>query len=300
MRFNWNLIKDILVALLLLVTPVSAEIKNVSAIGSYIAGASESLNDAKRHAREDALRIATEQAGILVSSYSKTKNLELTDDEVTTVATKFVRTSNETYEVKLISDSSIQVTAKIDAQIDTDSIQDDIDGLKDENQILKNELDIQKGKVNIVYELDRIREEVVNKYQGKYRYKKYVRMPELTRDSSWTDCYDQFLYDMAQHDYYSAGGSWMMMTSAYLEGKPSSFVDGNICSFNLMMAERSLAEKDYRGALRLFRVYRDEIQKNHISNLNPLVEHDLPEYFDILYSFMEQFHPEWKSYIMKE
>ena len=92
----------------------------------------------------------------------------------------------------------------------------------------------------------------------------------------------------------------MMMESAYCKDRPSGFVDSNICSFNLMMAERTFLLKDYRVALRLFRVYRDEIENNHISQLNPLVQNDLPRYYNVLYSFMEQYHPEWKTYIFKK
>ena len=69
--------------------------KTISVTGMYIAGASESLNSAKQHALEDAMRLATEHAGVLVSSYSKTQNMVLTDDEVTTVASKIIKVNKK-------------------------------------------------------------------------------------------------------------------------------------------------------------------------------------------------------------
>jgi len=76
--------------------------KTINVTGMYIAGASESLNSAKQHALEDAMRLATEQAGVLVSSYSKTQNMVLTDDEVTTVASKIIKVNKKNYSVNLL------------------------------------------------------------------------------------------------------------------------------------------------------------------------------------------------------
>ena len=152
----------------MLTMPVSAEVRNISATGTYTAGASESINTAKQKALQDAMRLATEQAGVLVSSYSKTNNMTLTADEVTTVASKIVKVTNEVYDVKLISDSSIQVTAKIDAQIDTDSIQADINRLKQENDNLKENVEQLKNenkeKEDVIHQIEDLKKYISGKY----------------------------------------------------------------------------------------------------------------------------------------
>lgn len=76
--------------LLFISTAFAAE-QSINATGIYIAGASESLNEAKQNALKDAMRQATEQAGVIVNSYSKIHNMELTDDEVTIVANRILK-----------------------------------------------------------------------------------------------------------------------------------------------------------------------------------------------------------------
>jgi len=63
-------------------------------------------------------------------SYSKTKNLSLTNDEVTTVAAKIVKVLSASYDVSAVSDSEIKVVVNLTVQIDTDSINEDIFLLK--------------------------------------------------------------------------------------------------------------------------------------------------------------------------
>ena len=89
--------------LFMFVTTAFAAEKTISATGMYIAGASESLNDAKQNALQDAMRQAAEQAGVLVSSYSKTHNMQLTDDEVTVVASKIIKVIDKKFDVELLS-----------------------------------------------------------------------------------------------------------------------------------------------------------------------------------------------------
>lgn len=56
-----KIIGVLLAFMIFFASPVAAEIKDLSTTGVYIAGASESLNDAKQHAREDALRQAVNE-----------------------------------------------------------------------------------------------------------------------------------------------------------------------------------------------------------------------------------------------
>ena len=298
-----QLFKSIMLAAIgvfLLIAPASAEVRTITTTGVYTAGSSESIDTAKQTALQDAMRLATEQAGVLVSSYSKTSNMTLTADEVTTVAAKVIKVTDEVYDVKLISDASLKVTATITAKIDTDTIRADIARLRHENLALKAENTQQKEKIDIIYELEKLEKEILEKYQSRYHTDQIIKLPKLTLESTWQECYEHFLYDMSHHDYYSAGGSRMMMNRAYCKNKPAKYEDATTCSFGLMEAERLFLKKDYGLSLRFFRIYRDIIEANNIDDLNPMVENDLPRYYDVLYSYMEQYHPEWKKFVFKK
>jgi hypothetical protein len=54
----------------------------IQAAGVYIMGDNDSPKIAKDAARQEAMRSAVEQAGVYVESYSRTQNMELTEDDV--------------------------------------------------------------------------------------------------------------------------------------------------------------------------------------------------------------------------
>lgn len=158
---------------LLLTTPVLAAEKTISATGMYIAGASESLNDAKQNALNDAMRQAAEQAGVLVNSYSKTHNMELTDDEVTILATRIIKITNKNFDVKLISDSEIKVIAYIDVVVNTESINEDIIRLKNKNKELEWQKNQSQEKQRVLHEIDDLNANIVEEYRKRYHVLQY-------------------------------------------------------------------------------------------------------------------------------
>lgn len=66
----------------------SAQVVTVTGKGEYFMnrGIKETYDDAITHAEEDARRNAVENAGLAIKSFSRTKNLELDEDVVETVA----------------------------------------------------------------------------------------------------------------------------------------------------------------------------------------------------------------------
>lgn len=122
--------------LYLLNTPVFAETYEISGSGKYVAGASESLNDAKQHALEEAMRQVVEKAGVMVTSYSQLYNAELTKDETTIIASRIIKIKNKSFNTKLVSDSGIEVLASIDAVVNTDDI--DLNKIKADNTELND------------------------------------------------------------------------------------------------------------------------------------------------------------------
>ena len=67
-----NKVFAILCGCLLLASPIAmAKTQTIEATGSYQMGENDSIASAKKNAKEDAMRIAAEQAGVYVRSYSK-------------------------------------------------------------------------------------------------------------------------------------------------------------------------------------------------------------------------------------
>ena len=67
-KINQKILISLLSFFIFFMSSAVASEQKINTTGIYIAGASESLNDAKKHALEDAMRQATEQAGVLVNS----------------------------------------------------------------------------------------------------------------------------------------------------------------------------------------------------------------------------------------
>ena len=62
--------------------PAEAAPQVIEATGVYIMGDNDSPKIARDAARQEAMRAAVEKAGVYVESYSRTKNMQLTEDDV--------------------------------------------------------------------------------------------------------------------------------------------------------------------------------------------------------------------------
>ena len=101
-----NLLRAALCALILTVMPtVSAAPEIIEADGVYMMGDNDSPKIARDAARAEAMRAATEQAGIYIESYSETQNYALTRDEIRTVAAAVLRVLDEKVTPELIGDA---------------------------------------------------------------------------------------------------------------------------------------------------------------------------------------------------
>ena len=116
-----------------------AKTVTVEATGTYLIGdgPNENISIAKARAREDAMRIATEQVGVYIESYSKTQNSILTHDEITVVAAQVLQITEETMTPKITEENHILWICKIRANIDDSSI--------DINKIMSNKDAVEKS-----------------------------------------------------------------------------------------------------------------------------------------------------------
>lgn len=106
----------------------SAQIENINASGSYTIGdGDENINVARQKAKDDAMRMAVEKAGVYVESYSKVENMTLTADEVRTIAGNILKINSCEIEPIILEDEktkakTIKYICYINAIIDTDVI----------------------------------------------------------------------------------------------------------------------------------------------------------------------------------
>ena len=164
-----NLIQKIAIGTLLLSAvciPTSAEKRTVEADGEYVIGYAyeESFAVASERARADALRNASEQAGVFVEGISEVENLVLTRDQVRTISSNVLQVQGEPkIWMETIEDGkSARIRCHVVAIVDDDNIASTLQGdlgkldeavqkykkLEDENAKLIAELEELKNKFN--------------------------------------------------------------------------------------------------------------------------------------------------------
>ena len=135
---------------------VSAEIETVEGTGEYTVDKTlkEDIGTATEHAREEARRIAAEQAGVAVRSYSRMKNFELEEDFVETIAGAILEIFDDDVTFEPIDNGhSVKIICKIKARVDTSKVEKflgDRNWLKEreekDKRILELEAELQKAK----------------------------------------------------------------------------------------------------------------------------------------------------------
>lgn len=127
----------------------------ITATGVYTMGENDSPKIAKDAARQEAMRAATEKAGVYVESYSRTKNMQLSEDDVKVISGAVLKVTNETA-VPDLTNGIWRYTVTITAEVDTDNI--DFKAMMDNRAQLEK---LQKERD----ELKKQNEELLEKYR---------------------------------------------------------------------------------------------------------------------------------------
>ena len=141
-----------------------AAVQTIEATGVYVMGDNDSPKIARDAARQEAMRAAVEQAGVYVESYSKTQNLELTEDEVRTISGAVLKVTKEEA-IPELKGTTLKYTVNLTAEVDTDNI--------NLQEMMKNKTELEK----LQQERDALKkqnEELLEKYekaQGKEKQK---------------------------------------------------------------------------------------------------------------------------------
>lgn len=126
--FRRGFIAFLSVIFLLSAAIVSATVKLYTATAEDYANEVESQDIAKLRARDKAIKNATKQAGVYLKSYSRSVNSELTDDEITAIASNAWQLVGEPkYSSKIVKGSDetsiIIWTATVEVNVDDSEIQ---------------------------------------------------------------------------------------------------------------------------------------------------------------------------------
>ena len=140
---------SLITAFLFLCNSCIAEEKIIESEGVFdlITPSNYSEQEAKNMAKNEALRIAKEKAGVYVESYSKSQGADLTQDNLEIVTGKVIQIQELIYNVQMINDKITRYIAKVTVLIDTDSINDVVKKYSAQIQ----ELEDKNSKLNLDY-----------------------------------------------------------------------------------------------------------------------------------------------------
>ena len=118
-----NILKLLLLFFFLLSSICFAEVKEITSEGTYNMGDGETPTIAESRALLQAKRIAVEQAGTYIESYSKVINLQLTHDEINVLASGIMEVTILDKKRTLVGDG-VNFWVKIKAKVSTDKIEE--------------------------------------------------------------------------------------------------------------------------------------------------------------------------------
>ena len=119
---HFTILSLIVASLGLFQMPCFAETKEIITEGTYIMGDNDTPADAENRALTNAKRSAIEQAGTYIESYSQTQNLQLTKDDIETIASGDLQTTIMDKKRIPVSDGNMSFWVKIKCIVNTDSL----------------------------------------------------------------------------------------------------------------------------------------------------------------------------------
>jgi tetratricopeptide (TPR) repeat protein len=186
---------------LLAVLPVTAhaETKVITAEGSYVMGDGETIVLAEARALQQAKRQAVEQAGSYISSYSKTRNFDLTADEVEGISAGVLTTEVLEKKRTLIGDA-LQVYVKIKATVTTDKVLELVAQIRskgtDYDQLVRNYKDMQTQYGQLSAQIDSLKQQLAQADTDEKKRPILFRLTTAERRYLARTFYDEIVKDL--------------------------------------------------------------------------------------------------------
>ena len=115
--------------------PVYAEVRTITATGEYTMGEAETPLVAKERAAIQAMRSASEQAGVYLESITEVKNLQLTKDEIMVLTSAVLEVLDKKYIQRSIDTGGLFFTCTVTARVDTANIEKMKDRARDKQAV---------------------------------------------------------------------------------------------------------------------------------------------------------------------
>lgn len=143
----------------------SAEVKNFHAESFYQMNRGEPIKDAQDKVFKDAIRMISEEAGVVVESLSKSKNSQLEVDRMESFTATVLRVKSKTFGKELTSDGGLTITVAVDAELDTDNAVELLNELREARNSSKNYEEVLKDYTERKKNFDT----VYGEYLGSYK-----------------------------------------------------------------------------------------------------------------------------------
>ena len=132
---------------LLVSSTAAAEVRTYEGSDEYVMSEFETMDIAKQRAKQKAERIAQEQAGVYISTYSETKNFELVQDEIISIACGILSVVDVKYNVTPLDDANgFLIRATVKANIETNDVNKYLEkSAQEKSTIVNQNKDLQKA-----------------------------------------------------------------------------------------------------------------------------------------------------------
>ena len=183
----------------------------ITASGSYYMGENDSPKIAKDAARQEAMRMATEKAGVYVESYSHTVNMVLTADDVRIISGTILRVLKEEAKPEVVNEQwkyTVTLTCEVDTdKIDLQSLMENrkkLEELQQERDELKrqNELLLKKYQNVQGIEKENIAKQLENQYNIQEILDKCMLMVQQGEQQVAILELNKFIYNYQKEDKY--------------------------------------------------------------------------------------------------
>lgn len=168
-----------------------AAVQTIEATGVYVMGDNDSPKIARDAARQEAMRVAVEKAGVYVESYSKTQNMQLTEDEVRTISGAVLKVTKEEA-IPELKGSTLKYTVNLTAEVDTDQI--------NLQEMMKNKAELEK----LQQERDALKkqnEELLEKYEKAQGSEKKKIGTQLETNYDQAKIFDEAMQEIQRGAY---------------------------------------------------------------------------------------------------
>lgn len=191
-----------------------AEVKTVDVEGEYTIGdgPDESIKAAKLRAYQDALRLASEKAGVYVETYTQIVNQELTEDDVRALSSTVLEVDEPTYITNDMDGKGFLIRCKVHAKVNSVKIDESLK-LRRENtrewlMLQQQNLELQDQISSLSTEIEKLKAQypsASNRQEKESIEKKINRNATLTEAAEWVRKGDEHQrkkeYDGAIADY---------------------------------------------------------------------------------------------------